>query len=308
MKRTKRGSAAGILLILLSLVIGLALLAGWIHWSNQTFGETFYTLYSSKIDTPVRAVLLSDLHQVKFGKENNDLVARIEELKPDIILIAGDLVTAGEADVDYAVGLCERLAGIAPVYFGLGNHENEVVYGSDLDTRFFQANEGRLGENPEDFSGLVKDGTLLAGLKSAGVTVVQNESVSVTVKDNPIEIGGVSTNLSSFWPYSGQFIYNFAEGDSKNFKILISHRPEPVMEYIADYSLDLVVSGHTHGGVIRIPGKGGLLSADGGFFPQYDAGLFERGEMTLIISRGLGGHGAIPRVFNPPELVIIDIN
>ena len=89
--------------------------------------------------------------------------------------------------------------------------------------------------------------------------IVQNESVITTVNGNKIEIGGISTNLSSFWPNSGQFVYRFAESDSDHFKILISHRPDPVMEYIAGYRLDLVVSGHTHGGIVRITGKCGQL-------------------------------------------------
>lgn len=308
MKRTKRSVVSSIFVVFLSFLVALSVLAVWIYWSNCTFEETFYTLYSSKIDAPVRAILLADLHQAEFGKDNDLLVSRIEELRPDIILIAGDIVTAEEEDIDYAVDLCERLTQIAPVYFGLGNHENKVIYGNDLDMSFLEANKEQLGDHPEDFSGLVKDDTLLAGLKNAGVTILQNEAVSVTVNENQIEIGGISTNLSSFWPYSGQFVYNFVEDEPQKFKIMISHRPEPVMDYIAGYDLDLVVSGHTHGGIIRIPGKGGLLSADGGFFPQYDAGMLERGAMTVIISRGLGGHGMIPRVFNQPELVIIDIN
>ena len=89
---------------------------------------------------------------------------------------------------------------------------------------------------------------------------------------------------------------------------MISHRPEPAAEYILGEPVDLVVSGHNHGGIIRIPGKGGVFSADGGFFPEYTGGMTKQGEMTMIVGRGLGGHGMLPRIFNPPELVIIDIN
>lgn len=306
--RPKRKWAGGILVGLLSVAICLTAAFGWIWFSNRNFEETFYTLYTSKINEPVRAVLLADLHQAEFGTDNSELITRIAALEPDVILIAGDMITAGSEDLDYAVGLCERLMAIAPVYFGLGNNENETVYGSDLNADFFLENSGLLGDSPENFEPLVKDNSLLTGLRDAGVVIVQNESVITTVNGNKIEIGGISTNLSSFWPNSGQFVYRFAESDSDHFKILISHRPDPVMEYIAGYRLDLVVSGHTHGGIVRIPGKGGLLSTEGGFFPEYDAGLFESGPMTMIVSRGLGEHGVIPRIFNSPELVVIDLN
>lgn len=291
------------------LVFGLCLSVffGWVSWSNRNFVETFYSLYSSKVDTRVRAILLSDLHQASFGENNDRLISRVGKLEPDVILIAGDVVTKGKADIDYAVSLCGQLARIAPVYFGLGNHENSVIYGGDLNKDFLEENRQALGDDPECFDPLIQDSLLLDGLKSAGVTVLQNGSAAVEVGENRLEIGGISTNISSFWPYSGQFVSGFAGDEPGNFKILISHRPDPIMRYIAGYPIDLVVSGHGHGGVIRIPGKGGLLDSEGGFFPEYDGGRFERGDMTLIVSRGLGGHGWIPRIFNPPELVVIDI-
>lgn len=279
---------------------------GYVCWPSNTFTETFYTMYSNKIEEPVRAILLSDLHQVAFGQNNDGLVSRIEELKPDVILMAGDIINKEGTNIDYAVDLCQRLVKIAPVYYGLGNHENEVVYGNDLDIEFLEQQD--LQGNPEDFTPIIQQGELLERLADAGVVVVQNQAVTGQIKGNEIVIGGVSTNLSSFWPHSGQFIYSFAEENKDRFKILISHRPDPVMEYIADYNVDLTVSGHNHGGIIRIPGIGGLISEDEGLFPKYDGGKIETGRMTTIISRGLGGHGIVPRIFNQPELVIVDIN
>lgn len=282
--------------------------AAWVIWSNHTFEETFYTLYSVKIETPVRMVLLTDLHQKSFGKDNETLIARIARLEPDLILVSGDVVNKDKPDLDYAVGLCEKLTEIAPVYYGLGNHENEVIYGADLNKDYLEAAADQLGDHPEDLTPLIRNGELLDRLEAAGVCVVQNQSVMAEIKDNQIEIGGISTNISSFWPYSGQFVYRFAKEDTQPFKVLISHRPEPVAQYIMGYPIDLVVSGHNHGGIVRIPGKGGLFSVDQGFFPEYDAGLREQEGMTMVIGRGLGGHGVIPRVFNRPELVIIDIH
>ena len=130
----------------------------------------------------------------------------------------------------------------------------------------------------------------------------------VELKGNQVEIGGVATNISSFWPYSGQFITRFMEETPEAYKILICHRPEVVTEYLSDASIDLTLSGHNHGGIIRIPGVGGLVSDAEGLFPTYDGGWYKLDSMALVISRGLGGHGVVPRIFNPPELVILDIN
>lgn len=293
---------------LVALAVGTAAFSWWLYRCNSTFTETFYSLYSAKIDAPVRAILLSDLHQAEFGEENQALLGRVKALHPDFILVAGDLITAGEADLDYAVELCARLAEIAPVYYGLGNHENEIVYGEDLSFEFLELRKEQLGENPEDFSPLQQESSFLGRLAQIeGVTVVQNSAAEVEVGGNQLEIGGVNTNLSSFWPYSGQFITRFTQEKKERFKILISHRPELVVEYIPEYDIDLVVAGHTHGGVIRIPKVGGVLSTDGGLFPAYDAGLFANDHNTMIVSRGLGGHGIVPRVFNQPELVVIDL-
>ena len=254
----------------------------------------------------MRVIVLADLHQRSFGPDNETLLDRVRALRPDLLLIAGDLVNKGDPDWDYAVGLCRELAEIAPVYYAMGNHENEALYGQDLNKKFLDG--AALGEDPEDFSPLLLDPQVWEDLEGTGAVLLQNEAVTAEVKGAAIRIGGLSTNASSFWPHSGQFVTRFAEEDPETFKILISHRPEPVMEYIPDAAIDLTVSGHNHGGVIRIPGVGGLFSGAEGLFPVYDGGWYEREGMSLLISRGLGSHGLAPRVFNQPELVILDIN
>lgn len=113
--------------IMLKTLVMIGVLSGactaWIIWSNRTFGETFYTLYSRKIETPVRAVLLTDLHEKRFGENNQELILRIGELKPDLILIAGDALNKMQPDIEYVISLCQSLSEIAPVYYGLGNLE-----------------------------------------------------------------------------------------------------------------------------------------------------------------------------------------
>lgn len=294
--------------VLIGFVIVAAAVSGWIIWSNSDFEETFYTMESYKIEEPVRVILLTDLHQKSFGDGNERLLARISALKPDAVLIAGDMVNRKDTEWDPLLELCEALVEIAPVYYGLGNHENEALYGDDLSLDFLERSKALLDGSQEDFKPLLQNTRAWDDLVQTGVHLLQNESVTADLNGNTVEIGGLSTNVSSFWPYSGQFITKFAEENTETLKILICHRPEPVVEYIPDTSIDLVVSGHNHGGLIRIPGKGGLISASRELFPEYDAGWFEFDHMSLLISRGLGSHGIVPRVFNPPELVILDIN
>jgi len=293
---------AAVLLVLAVCIGGVYL---WSWCENQTIDLSYYAVYSGKVESPVRAVLLTDLHQKTFGEGSQKLLDRIGGVAPDLILIAGDTVTSGSADIAYAVELCTQLQNIAPVYYGMGNHENRVVYGMDLTKKNLDAigGDGDFG----DFSTLVKDSSLLDGLKAAGVTVLQNSAAVVEVNGSSIAIGGISTNRDASWPYSGAFLTDFMSENAGRCEILLSHYPNPA-HALADSGIDLILSGHNHGGVIRLPGIGGLYASGEGFFPEDDAGMTSIGASTFIISRGLGGHGLVPRLFNPPELVVIDIS
>lgn len=295
----------GVILMLAILIGGIYL---WSFWDNRNFQETFYSVYSYKIKEPVRAVLLTDLHQHTFGTANETLVTRIEKLEPDVILMGGDIINRKNTNISYAVDLCEDLVQIAPVYYALGNHENEVVYGEEIGKDALEKRAELLGDKISDFSPLIQDSSLLDELTSVGVHVILNGYETVEINGTNFEIGGVSTNLSSFWPYSGEFIYDWVTQTKDAFKLLICHRPEPAAEYLSDYPLDLIVSGHNHGGIIQIPGKGGLFAMDQGFFPEYDAGMIETDSTKIIISRGMGNHELIPRINNRPELVVIDMH
>lgn len=297
-----------IITAVLSVVAAAAVAAVWIVQSNRGFVETFYTIRSYQIEEPIRLIVLADLHQASFGEKNETLIARVEALKPDAIILAGDIVNKEDTDWDYAVHLCQSLVEIAPVYYGLGNHENEALYGEDLNIEFLEGKSDKLGDTPEDFTPLLLEPQVWERLEETGVQLLQNQSVTVEIKGNLVEIGGIATNNSSFWPYSGEFFTRFSQENPDVFKILLSHRPEVVTKYLSDAPVDLVVSGHNHGGIIRIPGIGGLVSDAEGLFPEYDGGWYELDGPSLLISRGLGGHGLVPRVFNPPELVILDIN
>ncbi len=289
------------------LVAAAVCIGGLYIWSgieSRTISYSYYAVYPEHVVAPMRAVVLADLHQKEFGIGNQDLIDRIKELEPDMILIAGDTLNAKDPDVRYAVDLCTRLQAIAPVYFGMGNHDDIAVYGMALTKEDLD----EIGYSGEDFSSLVVDGSLFSGLEKAGVTVLQNSSVTAEINGNTVLIGGMSTNMDAAWPYSGKFITRFMADDTAQCKIMISHYPEASARVFSGSSVDLVVSGHNHGGIIRLPGLGGLLSGDEGLFPKYDAGMKSLDGPELVISRGLGNHGIIPRLFNPPELVIVDIS
>lgn len=300
MRRFKRIIAV---LIVLAVCVGGVYLWSWCE--GGTIDLSYYTVHSEKVEGAVRVVLLTDLHQKIFGKDNQKLFDRIGELSPDIIFIAGDVINSDNADIDYAVNLCDRLQKIAPVYYGMGNHENRVVYGMDLTKKNLDAAGGV--DASGDFSALVKDNRLFDGLKATGATVLQNSSAIVEINGNSIAIGGISTDRDASWPYSGGFLMDFMTENAERCEILLSHFPSPA-HALADSGIDLILSGHNHGGVIRLPGIGGLYADGEGLFPEDDAGMSTIGTSTLIISRGIGSHGWIPRLFNPPELVVIDIS
>lgn len=290
-------------LVILAVCIGGTYLWSW--YEGQTIDLSYYAVHSDKVEGSVRVVLLTDLHQKFFGEGNQKLLDRISEVSPDMILIAGDTINSDNTDIYYAIKLCGQLQEIAPVYYGMGNHENRVVYGMDLTKKNLDAVSGN--DTSGDFSDLIKNDGLINGLKATGATVLQNSYAIAEVNGNSIAIGGISTDRDASWPYSGTFLTDFMTENSGRCEILLSHFPSPAHS-LADSGIDLILSGHNHGGVIRLPGIGGLYANGEGLFPEDDAGMKNIGTSTFIISRGLGSHGWIPRLFNPPELVVIDIS
>lgn len=282
MKKKKfRGRLIGTVVFLAAALLLAAML--WKLSDNSEFETTFYRVTSDKIGDSFRIVLLSDLHNSEFGEKNRELTEEIKRLKPDLILMAGDMVNDDDPDVSIVTDLCGTLREVAPVYYGLGNHEGNLMY---LETGY---------QIPLD-----------SYLFEAGVTVLYNNSVSAEIKGNDVEIGVAATNPDNFEELSSEFISEFEKKDG--FKILISHYPTLYYDCLADAEIDLAVAGHFHGGLIRLPGGRGLFHRDTGFFPRYCYGEFKLEHGNLIVSRGLGNHGKIPRINNRPELVVINVS
>ncbi|MCL2441451.1 MAG: metallophosphoesterase [Treponema sp.] len=237
-----------------------------------------------KEDTSIKIVLISDLHSTIFGKEQIKLIEKIKEQNPDLILLAGDILD----DVVPHRGTELLLAGIntiAPIYYVTGNHEYWCR----------EINEIRLL------------------LQSYQVNILSDSYVRINIKNNYIILAGIEDPDKERYETPG---YNqneimeraFRELDEIDlFKILIAHRPENIETY-KKYSFNLVLSGHSHGGQVRIPFiMNGLYAPNQGLFPKYAGGLYRHDEKVHIVSRGLSINPRLPRIFNNPELVVVII-
>ena len=282
-RRRNRLINALIVLLLLALVAGGLVMN--IRYNRQNYTVEFYQMESKKLTHSIRVAFLTDVHLREYGKNNEDLVQEVKNLAPDIILLGGDMVTAGKDGYDTALKLCERLAQLAPTYGVLGNHE---------DVKIFQQG----------------DTSLVSRFEATGVHILRNEKAEITLYDNVISILGVEGSADNFELYGAKTFMDAQEGnDDSDFRICVTHVPYLLATKLADYSFELGLSGHTHGGLIRLPKIGGLYSAEEGFLPKYVGGQYTlKNKAEMIVSRGLGDSTRIPRINNIPELSIIDID
>jgi predicted MPP superfamily phosphohydrolase len=255
-----------------------------IFLSCRTIKTVDYNLNSSLVvkGTSVKIVLISDLHSTIYGKDQSVLIEKIKAEYPDLILLTGDIID----DVVPLTGTELLLSGIkdtAPIYYVTGNHE---YMRNDIQE--------------------IKD-----KIESYGVVILSDSFETVNIHDNDMIIAGIED------PYkqkkdTPQYNQNDAMEkafaglkDMRVYKILLAHRPENIKLYLK-YSFDLIVSGHAHGGQVRLPFINGLYAPNQGIFPKYAGGLYRHGSAVQIVSRGLSVNW-LPRVFNPPELVVIVI-
>ncbi len=279
---------------------------------NRNFRETFYSTSSIKVDSNIRVIQLSDLHNTSYGKDNEQLLKRVAALEPDIIICTGDIVNSVEEDAQYAVSLAKGLSEIAPSYYVYGNNEVEGIYD-------FALNEKELDEYFEFDSTYRDENALLEvedsfeqQLEEAGINVLKNEKDTITVKNMKIDVYGVLTsNPSCFWSYSEKAFADYIYNDTDNLKITAVHEPFIFEEFAPEFWGDLMVCGHTHGGVVRVPVLGPLYTYEGGLFPERSGsfvyGRYDASGKPLIVSGGLENSNVL-RINNQPELVVIDIN
>lgn len=274
-----RGRGCLTALIILALIAAAA--AFLIKDSRDDLEISRYEVKSQKLPESFdgfKIVQLSDLHGAEFGEDGMELVEKVKELEPDIIALTGDFVT-DEGDLVAVEKLAARLTELCPVYFVSGNHE----FGSGLAVKVRNI------------------------LERAGVKYLSNEYLTISRGEDGILLGGVEDPLAYADMLSpDELAQKMNDAAPDAFKILLGHRNYWMTEY-PELPVDLIFCGHAHGGLIRIPGVGGLIGTDRRLFPDFDAGQFNNGRYTLIVSRGLGNSVSIPRVFNRPEIVCVEL-
>ena len=316
MKGTKRAKKIKVIIVsLISLILAAVAVSiaviGLSYLHNRNFDETFYSVGSLKVNNKVRIIQISDLHNCTYGEDNEKLIDRVEKLKPDIILMSGDIIYDQDS-VEEIAELCSVLAEIAPSFYIYGNSEVKAYYDHPLTQDALDKQFGFDGDNRDPQKLLEISDPLTEKLTEVGVTVLKNSASTVTVGDTFVDVYGVLTsNPSAFWSYAGESFGDYLYTDESHLKITAIHEPVVFEELKPDYWGDLMVAGHTHGGLIKIPMIGALYTHEGGLFPGrkgcYVYGRYEVQGRPLIVSSGLENSN-IFRINNEPELVVIDIN
>ena len=265
----------------------LVALVIWIAWSNTALELNTYTISSSKLPQSFdgyRIAHVSDLHNTEMGKDNEKLLAMLRDADPDMIAITGDLIDSRNTDIEVALKFVREAVKIAPCYYVTGNHEARV-------------NEY---------------GELKAGMETAGVTVLEDVRTEISMEGATITLIGVNDPS-----YQTDYLFGDSETvlntkleelhtEDGEFTVLLSHRPE-LFDAYTDHGIDLVLSGHAHGGQFRLPFIGGLVAPNQGFFPEYDAGIYTEGNTNMLVSRGIGNSILPFRINNRPEVILIEL-
>lgn len=262
-------------------------LIAWIIWGNTALELNTYTISSSKLPQSFdgyRIAHVSDLHNAEMGKDNEKLLSMLRDADPDMIAITGDLIDSRHTDIEVALQFLRAAAKIAPCYYVTGNHE------------------ARISEYDE----------LKEAMEAAGVTVLEDAQTEISLTGEFITLIGVNDPS-----YQTDYLFGDAKTvmntkleelhtEQDRFTILLSHRPELFETYV-DHDLDLVLSGHAHGGQFRLPFIGGLVAPNQGLFPEYDAGIYTEGNTNMLVSRGIGNSILPFRINNRPEVILIEL-
>ena len=261
--------------VIISVIVLCILLIGVVGSYLLTINR--YELRTHKVQTAIRLLFIADLHSCQYGNNQKDLIQAIQAQQPDIILFGGDIAD-DKIPIENLTGLLEAIAKKYPCFYVTGNHE---YWSGEVDDikRFF---------------------------RSYGVTVLEGKYKSLVIRGETIVICGVDD------PESGNFesqLTAAAQGTKIGaYTVLLSHRPELFSRYAAN-DFDLVLSGHAHGGLWRIPWiLDGFIAPNQGFFPKYTSGQYQEKSTVMIVSKGLARESTlIPRFFNPTELVTVDL-
>lgn len=291
MKQNKSKNIIKVVFIILALLLVTTIAITIL--SNICIKISEYNIDLSELSGSARVVVISDLHGKKYGRDNKRLLDKISEQNPDAIFVVGDMLDDNDAENGFSktTKMLNDLLDIAPVYFAYGNQEKE-------------------------YSGDILDG-FVNTITENGIIVLDDSFVDCEINGQKIRIGGTMGHAFPF----GRTMEEFESSDEYIFlkdmektdlpTIVLAHMPDTfIFNGAHNYwsNIDLVVSGHTHGGVVRLPFVGGLYAPMQSFFPEYDYGFYMLGEkMQMVITSGLSGYKFIPRFLNLPEICVLNL-
>lgn len=280
--RMKKGERLFLIALLVVVCLGI-----WVLWGNAALEVNEFEVEGERIPGSFdgfRIAQISDLHNAQFGDGNIKLLGLLVQSEPDIIVITGDMIDSRHTDVGIALDFARQAVKIAPVYYVSGNHESRVV----------------------EYEALKK------GLIEVGVEVMENRKVRIDCEGERIALLGIKdpTFHDEHFPEDEKSIARRAieelQEESDGYTVLLSHRPE-LFDLYVDTGMDLVFTGHAHGGQFRLPFIGGIIAPHQGFFPEYDGGQFTEGYTTMMVSRGVGNSIIPIRFNNRPEIVLVSL-
>lgn len=262
----------------------------------RDFRVTKYRICSQKLNgikKEKKIIFLSDLHNRMYGEENERLLESIRNQHPDLILIGGDMLVRKDGNsYDKTVHFLAKLPGICPVYCANGNHEQKL---KELPDKYEQSYE-----------------EYKKALTASGIHMLENASETVKLEEVPVKLSGLEIPLGAYARFgkkelSLKEITDRIGEHGDDYQILLAHHPGYMKEYLA-YGADLILGGHYHGCVVQLPGIGGVISTNFTLFPKYSGGIYQEGEQTAVVSRGLGTHSVPLRLWNWPELIVLELS
>lgn len=262
----------------------------------RDFRVTKYRICSQKLNGIKREkkiIFLSDLHNRMYGEENELPAESIRNQHPDLILIGGDMLVRKDGNsYDKTVHFLAKLPGICPVYCANGNHEQKL---KELPDKYEQSYE-----------------EYKKALTASGIHMLENASETVKLDEVPVKLSGLEIPLGAYARFgkkelSLKEITDRIGEHGDDYQILLAHHPGYMKEYLA-YGADLILGGHYHGCVVQLPWIGGVISTNFTLFPKYSGGIYQEGEQTAVVSRGLGTHSVPLRLWNWPELIVLELS
>ena len=271
--------------VIFFIILFLFIVIAWLVWSNKTVKTTDIIVSSNNLPTEFnnyKIAHISDFHNAEFGEKNSKIIDILKNQNPDIIAVTGDLVDSNHTNIDIAVSFMKQAVKIAPCFYVTGNHEAWTEQYDELESKLIECGVNVLHDTYFD---LEKNG---AKIKLVGI-----DDPSFTKGYELTEESIIETKLKEFEL-------------EDSYTILLSHRPEYFKTYV-NSNIDLVLTGHAHGGQFRLPFIGGLVAPNQGLFPKYDSGLFTENNTNMVVSRGIGNSIIPVRMNNRPEVIMIKL-